>query len=44
MSILDTLFIVAALTAAVWWAVSRHRLPAVLAAFSLQVATAVGGG
>src|SRR5439155_11795648 len=34
MSILDTLLIVTALTAALWWAVSRHRRPAVLEAFS----------
>jgi len=34
MSILDTLSIVTALTAALWWAVSRHRRPAVLNAFS----------
>src|SRR5215213_2728130 len=34
MSILDTLLIVTTLTAAIWWAVSRHRRPAVLEAFS----------
>src|SRR5712691_7928212 len=34
MSILGTLLIVTALTAALWWAVSRNRRPAVLEAFS----------
>ncbi len=34
MSILDTLSIVTALTAALWWAVSRHRRPPVLQALS----------
>lgn len=34
MSILDRLLIVTALTAALWWAVSRNRRPAVLEAFS----------
>ena len=34
MSILDTLLVGTALIAAVWWAVSRHRRPAVLEAFS----------
>jgi predicted dienelactone hydrolase len=38
MSILDTLLIVTALTAALWWAVSRHRRPAVLEAFSFAAA------
>jgi hypothetical protein len=39
MSILDTLLIVTALTAALWWAVSRHRRPAVLEAFSFAAAS-----
>jgi predicted dienelactone hydrolase len=39
MSILDTLLIIAGLTAALWWAVSRHRRPAVLEAFSLAAAS-----
>src|SRR5215216_3098854 len=34
MSILDTLLIVITLTAAIWWAVSRHQRPAVLEAVS----------
>src|SRR4051812_47033608 len=34
MSILDTLLIVTALTAALWWAVARHQLRAVLEALS----------
>jgi dienelactone hydrolase len=38
MSILDTLLIVTALTAALWWMVSRHRRPAVLEAFSFAAA------
>src|SRR5258705_12882651 len=38
MSILDTLLIVTALTAALWWAVSRNRRPAVLEAFSFAAA------
>jgi predicted dienelactone hydrolase len=37
MSILDTFVIVTALTAAVWWAVSRHRRPGVLEALSFTV-------
>jgi dienelactone hydrolase len=39
MSILDTLLIVSALTAALWWAVSRHRRAAVLEAFSFAAAS-----
>src|SRR2546428_913977 len=38
MSILDRLLIVTALTAALWWAVSRNRRPAVLEAFSFGAA------
>ncbi len=38
MSILDRLLIVTALTAALWWAVSRNRRPAVLEAFSFAAA------
>ena len=38
MSILDTLLIATTLTAALWWAVSRQRRPAVLAAFSFAAA------
>ena len=38
MSILDILLIVTALTAALWWAVSRHRRPAVLEALSFAAA------
>jgi predicted dienelactone hydrolase len=38
MSILDTLLIVIALTAALWWMGSRHRRPAVLEAFSFAAA------
>src|SRR6266542_6262753 len=38
MSILDRLLIVTSLTAALWWAVSRHRRPAVLEAFSFAAA------
>src|SRR5215212_8713608 len=38
MSILDTLLIVTALTAALWWAASRHRRPAVLQALSFAAA------
>jgi dienelactone hydrolase len=39
MSILDTLLIVTALAAALWWAVSRHRRPAVLEAFSFAASS-----
>jgi hypothetical protein len=39
MSILDALLIVTALTAALWWAVARHRRPAVLEAFSFAAAS-----
>src|SRR3954462_14971230 len=39
MSILDRLLIVTALTAAFWWAVSRHRRAAVLEAFSFAAAS-----
>lgn len=38
MSILDRLLIVTALTAALWWAVSRNRRPAALEAFSFAAA------
>src|SRR5712691_4959749 len=38
MSILDRLLIVTALAAALWWAVSRHRRPAGLEAFSFAAA------
>src|SRR3989442_12025209 len=38
MSAPDTLLIVPALPAALWWAVSRHRHPAVLEAFSFAAA------
>src|SRR5256885_8460411 len=38
MSILDILLIVTALTAALWWTVSRHRRPAGLEAFSFAAA------
>src|SRR3954465_13724860 len=38
MSILDTLLIVTALTAALWWAVARHQLRAVLEALSFAAA------
>src|SRR5436190_8513283 len=38
MSILDTLLIVTSLTAAVWWAVSRHQRRAVLEALSFAAA------
>src|SRR3954454_22329351 len=38
MSILDRLSIVAALAAALWWAASRHRRPAVLEALSFAAA------
>src|SRR5436305_6313763 len=38
MSIFDRLLIVTALTAAIWWAVSRHRRAGVLEAFSFAAA------
>src|SRR5215217_8355300 len=38
MSIVDTLLIVTALTAVLWWAVSRHRRRAVLEAVSFAAA------
>src|SRR5882724_7505158 len=38
MSILDRLLIITAVTAALWWAVSRNRRPAVLEAFSFAAA------
>ena len=39
MSIVDTLLIVTALTATLWWAVSRHRCPAVLETCSFAAAS-----
>src|SRR5213075_3540557 len=38
MGIVDTLLIVTSFTAALWWAVSRHRRPAALEAFSFAAA------